>query len=61
MSEQELVDIPFDEIVHQTTKATLFDVGDEEVWLPKSEIREIDEAEKHVTIPVWLATEKGLV
>lgn len=61
MSETELVDIPFDEIIHQTPKAVLFDVGDEDVWLPKSEIREIDEAEKNVVIPVWLATEKGLV
>lgn len=33
MSERELVEIPFDEIIHQTDMAMLFDVGDEEVWL----------------------------
>jgi len=61
MSKQERVEIPFDAIIHQTDKAVLFDVGDEEVWLPKSQIESIDETGKNVTIPVWLATEKELV
>ena len=64
MSDQELVDLPFDEILHKSDEAVLFDMGDEEVWLPKRQIKEIDESDpkrKTVSIPVWLATKKGLV
>ena len=35
MSKRDLIDIPFNEIIHQTDKAVLFDIGDEEVWLSK--------------------------
>ena len=61
---REPVEIPFDNIIHQTPEAVLFDVGDEEVWIPKSLIQEIDESDpkrKTVTIPEWVATDKGLV
>ena len=56
--------IPFDDIIRQTPEATLFDTGDEEVWLPKSQILEVDDSDperKTVTIPEWLAIDKELV
>ena len=56
--------IPFDDIIHQTPEAIFFDMGDEEVWLPKSQIIEVDDSNpkrKTVTIPEWLAIDKELV
>lgn len=48
-------------VKHQTEKAYLFDGGgDEAVWLPKSQC-EWDEEEKTMTMPEWLAKDKGLI
>lgn len=45
--------------------AILFYDGDKEVWLPKSQIEDIDleiaEPMAQVTIPEWLAMERGLI
>lgn len=48
-----------DRIVKETDRATLIAVGDEEVWLPESQIAAIDAAGE-VWIPLWLAEKKGL-
>jgi hypothetical protein len=57
---KELVDIGA-ELLGETEKAYKFDVGnDEPVWLPKSQC-EWDVDSKYVTLPIWLATDKGLV
>lgn len=46
---------------YETNSARLFDFGGpEKVWLPKAQ-HEWDEADKTVTLPEWLAVEKGLV
>jgi hypothetical protein len=46
-------------LVHETEKAWLLDVGnDEPVWVPKS-VAEFDG--KEVTLPERLAKEKGMV
>lgn len=63
---QKMVDIEIDGIERQTGKAILAIIGEEEVWLPKSQI-EFDVDAKHpedtviVKVAEWLAIEKGLV
>lgn len=49
-------------IRHETERAWLVDVGEEKpVWIPKSQA-EIDEAHGTIlTLPEWLAREKGLI
>jgi len=60
MTEEQYVEIYFDEITHETDEAYLFRVDeDEEVWLPKSQV-EITESDI-VEMPEWLAIEKGLI
>ena len=51
---------------HETTKAILFsDDGDEKnaIWLPKSqiEVEDKDPPTCIVTLPEWLAKDKGLI
>lgn len=44
---------------HETDKAWLFSDGTKDVWIPKSQC-EFD-GRQTVTMPEWLATDKGLV
>jgi hypothetical protein len=44
---------------HETPKAYLVDAGERDpVWLPKSEV---EYYEGVITLPYWLAHEKGLI
>lgn len=58
----QLCDINYDfiKIDDAWRKAVLFAIDGEDVWLPRSQI-EISEEDKQVTLPEWLAVEKGLV
>lgn len=57
-------------LVRETGAAILFDDGDQQVWLPKTQVRVEDmpgnagsralDRAVLVTIPDWLAKEKGL-
>jgi len=58
-------------LVRESGAAILFDDGEQQIWLPKSQIR-IEDAPGNagsraleraviVTIPDWLAKEKGLI
>ena len=58
MGDSEQVDIRFDSIVKETDKAMLIKIGDNEYWLPKSQIT-VDGDD--VSMPEWLAIDKGLV
>lgn len=54
------------EIKHETTKALLMFDGATEAWIPKSQIEGIDKGngegkEVIVTIPEWLAQDKGFI
>jgi hypothetical protein len=55
----EPVEIEFDEVEHETSDSVLFLIGDDKVWLPKSQIIEQDDGV--VTIPEWLAIDRDLV
>jgi len=63
MREQETVWINYDEILQDTGEggATLFQMDDEEVWVPNSLITDFDEDVYSVEIPVWFAEKEGLV
>lgn len=58
----DLVDIDV-EIKHMTDKAVLVSDGDNDVWLPLSQTEVEDNVDGTgvVTIPEWLAIEKGLL
>ena len=53
-------DYHYEELICQTEKAWLFLIEEKEHWLPKSQCK-IDEEDKVISIPDWLAEEKGLV
>lgn len=50
--------IEHDGIARETDKATLYRIRGEEVWLPKSQIK--DSNEEIVAIPAWLAEKHDL-
>lgn len=52
------VEVAFEEVKHETSKAYLLIVSDEEFWIPKSQVRSM--RDDYVIIPRWLAEEKGL-
>jgi hypothetical protein len=55
----ESVEIYYDEVKRETDKAKLFEIDNEEYWIPESQIRKLEN--NLFTIPRWLAEEKGLV
>lgn len=58
-SEDRIVDLKFDDIIHKTDHAYLFLFGDKEVWLPKSWV-EVDKRDKVVSIFQSRAEEKEI-
>lgn len=48
---------------HETEKAYLVDAGDTKaIWLPKSQVEYCDDRKGGIiTLPYWLAHEKGLI
>ena len=61
MSDPKLIDLAV-EIRHETVRAWLINDGSREVWLPKSQC-EVTEpiGPSIVTLPEWLAKDKGLI
>jgi tRNA(Leu) C34 or U34 (ribose-2'-O)-methylase TrmL len=60
MTDQEKITLVYDDIKPtRSTLADLFIFGDEEVWLPKSQIT-VDEESQTLDIPLWLAEEKEI-
>jgi len=55
------IPIYYDVISGETDKAYCFATGDRDVWLPKSQIIDIDVQNGEVVVPEWLAVAKGLV
>jgi hypothetical protein len=59
--DQELIDIAV-QLRHETGKAYLFHTGEGDMWLPKSQVEYYKESRSEiVTMPYWLAKEKGLI
>jgi len=55
----DLVDVKYSHIKHETDKAFLFEIGEKDVWIPKSAC-EVDETASIVTMRDRLATEKEI-
>ena len=53
------VEVSYDEMLYETGMAGLFVIEGEEVWISLSQIE--DDTGSELTIPEWLALEKGLV
>jgi hypothetical protein len=50
------------ELRHETEKAYFVNTGEGEMWLPKSQVEYYKERTTEiVTMPYWLAREKGLI
>ena len=57
----DLVDIAC-QLKHETAKAWLINDGTKDVWIPKSQSEIEGDADRCViTIPEWLAKDKGLI
>lgn len=56
----EATEINYDDIEHETDQAVMFNIDNLLVWLPKSQIT-YDQDELTIELPVWLASEKGLI
>jgi len=52
------LDIVYDDLVYETDKAYLLRFDDRDVWIPKSQVQDIDD--EYVTLPLWLIEEKEL-
>lgn len=63
MSSNDLIDLPV-EMRRETEKAYLFFDGVDEIWIPKSQIKAMEMRDGEpieISIPEWLAAEKGLI
>lgn len=60
MTNQEIITLVYDSFKITTAMAHLVIFGDDQVWLPKSQVTNIDEKTKTLEIPLWLAIEKEL-
>lgn len=56
----ERVQVDYDEVFAETDDAIGILIADEEVWLPKSQVDDHDAALRLLTIPEWLAVDRGL-
>ena len=61
MSDQEPVELDYDEIKYDTQEAKLFVIGGEEHWFGNKVVIDLDTDEKVVTIEYWLAYKLGLI
>ncbi len=55
--------VRFDHVMSETPKALLVAMGgegDEEVWIPKSQVASLDADAGEVWLPLWFAEKKGL-
>lgn len=55
-----MAEIEYEELLKETDKAVLFNFGDREIWIPKSQI-EGDYSDGSVTMSEWLAVENELI
>lgn len=54
----EEIEVAYDEIKHETDKAYLFVIAEENFWIPKSQVKHLQD--NLFVVPRWLAEEKGL-
>lgn len=60
--DEETVTLAYERVVRETSKALCIAMhGDRETWIPKSVIREHEEAAGTLDVPEWFAVKEGLV
>lgn len=65
MGSSNYVHVQVDKILRESEKAFLVRIGDEEHWLPKSQLAdpddyEVGDTDLSIAVTGWLANEKGL-
>ncbi len=58
---EELTWLDYANLKASSDKSVLFDLGDEEVWIPKSLINDIGEENQEVEVLTWKVDELGLI
>lgn len=56
----EPIEVEYIREIHDTGNAVLFDIEGEEIWIPSKLLIAHDSDNTMITIPLWLAEEKGL-
>jgi hypothetical protein len=54
------VTFEYEDILKETDKALLLATDAGEIWIPKSQIVDLDRENKEMTLPKWLVRDKGL-
>ena len=56
------IELTYDSIEAETLKAILFSFGDEEVWIPRSQIEDdsLPDGKGTVCVAAWLVKQNGL-
>ncbi len=57
----ERVELEYEHIRQRTGAAILVTIEDVDVWLPREFIEDWDEEDRTLTVPEWLAIDRGLV
>ena len=52
--------VDYDSLVYNTPRTVGIEIDGEKYWLPKSEV-ELNEHDNQVTMPEWLAKDRGLI
>lgn len=60
-TDTEIIDYNHVLVDRDDLKAILFQIGDQEVWIPRSLIEDQWEEDKQVEIPLWFAMQEGLI
>lgn len=60
MQKREEVESDYDELIHTSSDAWLLRFDDVEYWFPQSQC-DIDEEDKIITMPEWMAKTRGLI
>lgn len=58
MSNADLCTLPYDGVLADNGTSVKFQIGDDKVWFPHSEIAE--QTDEYVTVPLWLAVDRGV-
>jgi len=58
--QDEPIEIEYDQELQDTGKAVLYDIGGEEIWIPIKFLLDRDSNTSTITIPLWLAQDRGL-
>lgn len=59
-SKGNIMEIKFDELLHETDKAYLLRFGKNDEWIPKSQVETLDDVDNTAEVADWLVEKRGL-